>query len=71
LNMTAHHRNRAEIDKHDQHCMPPSGFRKKFCEKCRTDLLSLDDLGISHHQQTCRRVEPARPPEQARIIGTI
>lgn len=59
LDMSAPNWNRAAIAKHDSHCMPPSGFRKNFCQKCRTELATLDDIGVSHHQRTCRRVEPA------------
>lgn len=46
LNMTAHHWNRAAIDKHNSHCQPPRGFKKKFCQKCRIELGSLDDMGV-------------------------
>lgn len=69
LNMSMHHWNQEAIDKHNSHCMPPSGLKKKFCEKCRAEMASLDAIGRSHHQQTCRSVEPAVPSEQARIAG--
>ena len=69
LNMSMHHWNQEAIDRHSSHCMPPSGLKKKFCEKCRTEMASLDTIGRSHHQQTCRWVEPVVPSEQARITG--
>lgn len=69
LNMTAHHSTRAAINKHDSHCMLFSGVKKKFCEKCRTEVFSLDEIGKSHHHQNCHQVEPTVPSEQSRIIG--
>jgi hypothetical protein len=70
LNETGHGWEKAAIAKHNSHCTPPSGFNKKYCTKCRTELGSLGEAEIAQHRNTCRLVEPGLSTERSRIIGT-
>ena len=69
LDETGSHWSRAAIAEHDSHCVAPSGFAKKFCEKCGIKVASLDGLRIANHQRTCRMVEPKQPSDWEQLLG--
>jgi transcription elongation factor Elf1 len=70
LNETDHLWNRPAIAKHDSHCTPPSGFHKKFCEKCGIEVASMNTTATALHQMTCGNVDPPDlSDDRARLIG--
>ena len=69
LNETGPHWEGLAVPKHDSHCKPPSGFTKKFCEKCGIEVGSLDATGTTHHQKSCRQVERPDISDRARLLG--
>jgi hypothetical protein len=55
---------------HKTRCVAPGGPRKRFCQRCRLNLNTMDCLERASHKQECYLREP-RPNEKERIQGKL